>query len=151
MPFSTSLNSTSAVPLASSKCSRSLSGKFQLLMLAVNGNCVTQFGSNSILRPPGTTSPLKVTEQTLSRSALENSQVPITPFAELPSCGACASAIDGRKMAATAMTKRIMGGSDLTTNYTPPRGYRLGGHGVSGTGVSGGFPPAQAKMLSTTS
>src|SRR5665213_3992379 len=95
MPSSTSLNSTSDLPWASSRRSRSFSGKFQATTSFTSGNSVPQFWSNSTLKPPGAGSLLRTTVQILSRSALENSQEPITALAESPSVGgSCADAAE---------------------------------------------------------
>ena len=102
------------------------------------GNRLTQFLSNSTLKPTAVGSALKVAVQILSRSALENSQVPIMSLAESPSVGACASAAPP---AASASSDRRQAKHHA----------RFGGYGVSATGVSGGLPAAQARMLSTTS
>src|SRR5664280_3131564 len=102
MPSSTSLNSTSALPSASSRLSRSLSGNFQPTMPLTSGNSAAQLASNSSLEPTLAASPLNVTVQILSRSALENSQVPSKALAESPSGGVCAKA--GTKPSAAKAT-----------------------------------------------
>src|SRR5665647_1978632 len=105
MPSSTSLNSTSALPSASSRLSRSLSGNFQPTTPLTSGNRPAQLGSNSSLKPTLAASPLNVTVQILSRSALENSQVPIMALAESPGGGGgvCAEAAAARPK----MTRQI--------------------------------------------
>src|ERR1041385_1759722 len=63
-------------------------------MSRTSGNRLTQVGSNSSLKPAATVSPLKVTWQLRSRSALENSQVPtaMTPLAASVITALCAKA-----------------------------------------------------------
>src|SRR5664279_2926031 len=84
MPSSTSLNSTRALPCKSTKRSKSLSGKVQAATSLTTGNSSAQVLSNSTLKPSLVASLLKVAEQILSWSALENSQVPIKALAESP-------------------------------------------------------------------
>src|SRR5581483_4491439 len=126
-------------------------------MSFTNGNCLAQFGSNSSLKPFGIRSVLNVIVQVLSRSALANSQGPLRSFAaeSFPdvcaeggvgacSVGACgAGACADAALAAINRQKRAAVRMGIA--------YRFGGQGVSGTGVSGALPAAQARMLSTTS
>ena len=85
MPLSTSLNSTSVLPSASSRNRLSPSGNFQAATRSTSGNSVPQLASNSTLAPPGAASLLNVAVQLLSRSALENSHAPSSALAESPS------------------------------------------------------------------
>src|SRR3974377_1217083 len=106
MPSSTSLNYTSALPRPSSRYSKSFSGKFQATTSFANGKSVPQFLSNSSLKPFGVGSLFRVKLQILSRSALENSQVPTTAFADSFSVGgACACAAPARKIGGSPIAK----------------------------------------------
>src|SRR3972149_4472187 len=89
MPDSTSLNSTSDLPWASSRRSRSLSGNVQPATSLTSANRFAQLASNSTLKPTLVGSLLKVAVQILSRSALENSQLPMTALAESPRIVGC--------------------------------------------------------------
>ena len=80
-------------------------------MLATSGNRLAQLASNSTLKPTAVRSVLNVAVQVLSRSALENSQLPSMPLADSPSAaGVCATAgpADARARAKAAMRTRFI-------------------------------------------
>src|SRR4051812_2031543 len=77
MPLSTSLNSSTELPWASTSRRKSLSFCRQPAICGTNGNSLTQPGSNSSRLPTLIVSLRNVSVQIFSRSALENSQLPI--------------------------------------------------------------------------
>src|SRR6185437_2411127 len=77
MCVSTSLNSSTDLPWASTRRRKSLSASVQPATWVMNGNSATHPLSNSSRMPAAAGSARNVTVQRLSRSALENSQVPV--------------------------------------------------------------------------
>ena len=76
MPLSTSLNSSTELPWASSRRRKSLSLSRQPTISEMNGKSAAQAGSNSTRLPTLAASLRNVIVQVFSRSALENSQLP---------------------------------------------------------------------------
>src|SRR5262245_28666187 len=126
------------------------------------GNASPHFfsGSTTWVLPEGAS--LMLTVQVLSRSALDNSHVPTMALTASLGPGACAAAGPNPSPRSTTAARSERASEIMAEPYHGDRrrswrGWRLGycgfdgGHAVSGTGVSGGFPDAQASRLSTTS
>src|SRR5260370_38731895 len=133
MPVSTSLNSSIDFPRASSSRRKSFSAMLQPAMSLMKGKASAQALSKSSFMPAAAGAVLKAIMQRLSRSALENSQLPPAIALAWSLTGACARAPTTTRlaMAKANRTTRIMGpsGANPSRSSTPPfRWPRRFGH-----------------------
>ena len=159
MPLSTSLNSSSGLPCASSSFRKSPSLNCQAATSFTKVKWPAQAGSNSTRLPTRLDSLRKVIAQVFSRSALENSQVPtmvrgtaggggsVTAGSGMLTGGSAGCAASGAAQAAS----RIRARGRLRIIPAKYHARFCGGQGVSGIGDNKGLPAAQARRLSTTS
>src|ERR1700744_6032760 len=120
MPFSASLSSIKAFPDLSSKRSVPKVSSVQGTPSLVDGKSVAQFLSISTLFPPDAASERNAKRQTLSRSALESSQLPIMALMASSDAGgvswaAAPTVHQGRAIAATIAPRVKAKLTDLAT------------------------------------